>query len=490
MLTFSSSFFRALDSRVETAVGLIPSTRAASSLSSSSRTRSAITSRSPALSSRSADSSSGERPSDEPGVEPVRHRRPLLAPAPALLRPEPVERSRAGDLAEPGAGAAAARVEPAPVLERLLERVGGQVLGQRAVAGQVDEIGVHVVEMLLCGRGKGLPTRPVACGEASSPAHRVYAAGRRSVTGANLARMVHARVVGASPGGLVRPGRARGQSRADRARRRACRPRARPGRPDLARPLGQLLPRDAELDRPAAGRRLRRARSGRVHAAGRDRRLPRGLRRRRARARRSRRRRRRRVAMVSCCGPPPATSPPTSLVVATGTYRRPHLPPAAETLPASLMRLTVDDYRSPEGLPGRRRARRRQRPVGLPARGGAARGRPRGRARLRSRTVVAAAAGGRDLVWWLIESGFLDAGSTSLPGPEARLFANVLATGRGGGHDLHLRVLRDARRHPCGPLPRNRGRRRPASRPISLTASRGATTRYRQFAGLFAEARA
>ena len=66
MLTFSSSFFRALDSRVETAVGLIPSTRAASSLSSSSRMRSAITSRSPAESSRSAASSSGERPSANP----------------------------------------------------------------------------------------------------------------------------------------------------------------------------------------------------------------------------------------------------------------------------------------------------------------------------------------------------------------------------------------------------------------------------------------
>jgi putative flavoprotein involved in K+ transport len=51
--------------------------------------------------------------------------------------------------------------------------------------------------------------------------------------------------------------------------------------------------------------------------------------------------------------------------------------------------------------------------------------------------------GDRDFVWWLLESGFLDASVATLPSPEARLFANVLASGRGGGHDLHLRVLRD-----------------------------------------------
>ena len=49
--------------------------------------------------------------------------------------------------------------------------------------------------------------------------------------------------------------------------------------------------------------------------------------------------------------------------------------------------------------------------------------------------------GGRDLVWWLVETGFLEAPVDSLPAPEARLFANVLATGHGGGRDLHLRTL-------------------------------------------------
>jgi putative flavoprotein involved in K+ transport len=49
---------------------------------------------------------------------------------------------------------------------------------------------------------------------------------------------------------------------------------------------------------------------------------------------------------------------------------------------------------------------------------------------------------GRDLIWW-VSAGFLDAPLSSLPSPQARLFANQLRTGHGGGHDLHLRVLRD-----------------------------------------------
>ena len=49
--------------------------------------------------------------------------------------------------------------------------------------------------------------------------------------------------------------------------------------------------------------------------------------------------------------------------------------------------------------------------------------------------------GDHDFVWWLYESGFLEATVESLPEPKARLWANVLATGRDGGHDLHLRTL-------------------------------------------------
>jgi putative flavoprotein involved in K+ transport len=49
---------------------------------------------------------------------------------------------------------------------------------------------------------------------------------------------------------------------------------------------------------------------------------------------------------------------------------------------------------------------------------------------------------GHDLLWWLVESGFMDQAAESLPSPAARLISNPLATGHGGGHDLDLRPLR------------------------------------------------
>jgi putative flavoprotein involved in K+ transport len=130
-----------------------------------------------------------------------------------------------------------------------------------------------------------------------------------------------------------------------------------------------------------------------------------------------------------------------AVVVATGTYRRPHLPPAASGLPPHLV-LTLDDYRSPAALPDgavlvvgsgqsgcqiAEELHEAGREVVLAC----------GRAPWFPRRVA-----GRDLLWWALETGFLDAPADSLPAPEARLFANVLASGHGGGHDLHLRVLR------------------------------------------------
>ncbi len=48
---------------------------------------------------------------------------------------------------------------------------------------------------------------------------------------------------------------------------------------------------------------------------------------------------------------------------------------------------------------------------------------------------------GRDVVDWLVESGFMDQTLADLPSPAARLGANPQATGKGGGHDLHTRTL-------------------------------------------------
>jgi putative flavoprotein involved in K+ transport len=132
-----------------------------------------------------------------------------------------------------------------------------------------------------------------------------------------------------------------------------------------------------------------------------------------------------------------------SLVLATGAFQRPHRPAGADTLPNHVVQLDVDEYWSPEDLPqggvlivgsgqtgcqiaeelyhaGRR--------VALAC----------GRAPWAPRRIA-----DRDLVWWLLESGFMDGTVDSLPSPRARLAANVLATGHDGGHDLNLRTLRE-----------------------------------------------
>jgi putative flavoprotein involved in K+ transport len=130
-----------------------------------------------------------------------------------------------------------------------------------------------------------------------------------------------------------------------------------------------------------------------------------------------------------------------TVVLATGAYQRPHRPAAAATLPADLLQIDVDDYRNPDTLPAgpvlvvgsgqsgcqiAEELHRAGRDVHLAC----------GRAPWGPRRI-----GDRDLVWWALESGFLDAHVSSLPDPGARLVANVVATGQGGGHDLHLRTL-------------------------------------------------
>lgn len=130
-----------------------------------------------------------------------------------------------------------------------------------------------------------------------------------------------------------------------------------------------------------------------------------------------------------------------AVVLATGTYQRPFLPPGHETLPASLPVLTLKDYRSPDSVPPGRvlvvgsgqsgcqlveEMVEAGRDVVLSC----------GRAPWTPRRL-----GDHDIVWWLAESGFLDAAVTSLPTPDARLGGNITATGHGGGHDLTLRTL-------------------------------------------------
>ena len=131
-----------------------------------------------------------------------------------------------------------------------------------------------------------------------------------------------------------------------------------------------------------------------------------------------------------------------NLVVSTGAYQKPYLPPGSDTLPGQLKILDSTGYSEPSALPegdvlivgsgqtGSQIAEELSetgRRVVLSC----------GRAPWGPRRI-----GDHDLMWWLIESDFLDVDATTLP-PEARLFANIQASGHKGGHDLHFRVLAD-----------------------------------------------
>jgi putative flavoprotein involved in K+ transport len=130
-----------------------------------------------------------------------------------------------------------------------------------------------------------------------------------------------------------------------------------------------------------------------------------------------------------------------TVVLATGAYQRPHRPAGASTLPSDLPQIDVGNFQNERTLPSGRvlvvgsgqsgcqiaeELCEAGREVFLSC----------GRAPWAPRRV-----GDRDIVWWAIETGFMDVPVASLPDPGARLAANILATGHGGGHDLHLRTL-------------------------------------------------
>jgi putative flavoprotein involved in K+ transport len=131
-----------------------------------------------------------------------------------------------------------------------------------------------------------------------------------------------------------------------------------------------------------------------------------------------------------------------TVVLSTGAYQRPHRPAGAATLPSDLLQLDVEEYRNPAELPSGRvlvvgsgqsgcqiaeELHESGREVFLAC----------GRAGWAPRRLS-----DRDLFWWLRETGDLDDPLSSLPSADARLAANLQATGHGGGHDLHYRTLR------------------------------------------------
>jgi pyridine nucleotide-disulfide oxidoreductase len=130
-----------------------------------------------------------------------------------------------------------------------------------------------------------------------------------------------------------------------------------------------------------------------------------------------------------------------TLIASTGAFQRAHVPSAMATLPDDLTVLDATTYRRPEDVPdggvlivgsGQTGAQLAEelhddgRDVVLAC----------GRAPWMPRRI-----GDHDLVWWLVETGFLDDRLEDLPDPAMRLTSNPLTTGHGGGRDLHYRTL-------------------------------------------------
>lgn len=172
-----------------------------------------------------------------------------------------------------------------------------------------------------------------------------------------------------------------------------------------------------------------------------------------------------------------------AVVVATGAYQRPHRPPAAAALPDGLLQLDVDDYRNERQLP--------RGPV-LVVGSGQSGCQIAEELHEAGREVFLACGkapwaprrlGGRDLIWWAAETGFLDMTVESLPTPGARLGGNVLVTGHGGGRDLNLRTLRDRGVILAGRFLGATGRRARFAPDLAETAAWG-DERHGQFMGL------
>ena len=130
-----------------------------------------------------------------------------------------------------------------------------------------------------------------------------------------------------------------------------------------------------------------------------------------------------------------------AVVVCTGAYQRPHRPEVAAGFPREMLVIDAEAYRSPAALP----------PGKVLVVGSGQTGCQISEELHESGREVFLACGrapwlprrpgGRDIVTWLKETTFFDTPLSALPSPAARLGANLLVTGRGGGHDLHYRTL-------------------------------------------------
>jgi len=129
------------------------------------------------------------------------------------------------------------------------------------------------------------------------------------------------------------------------------------------------------------------------------------------------------------------------VVLASGGYQKPHRPPAAAQLPASLYVIDAEEYTTPGALP----------PGPVLVVGSGQTGCQLSEELVESGRDTHLACGrapwiprrldGRDTWKWVVETRFIEMTLADLPSPLARLGANPQASGCRGGHDLHYRTL-------------------------------------------------
>jgi putative flavoprotein involved in K+ transport len=132
-----------------------------------------------------------------------------------------------------------------------------------------------------------------------------------------------------------------------------------------------------------------------------------------------------------------ATVEAANVVMATGLYQQPKIPPISANLPVEVQQLHSSEYRNPAALP----------PGAVLVVGSAQSGAQIAEELCQSGRRVYLSVGGsgrgprryrgKDIVWWLDKTGFLVT-VDELPSPEAKFAASVQASGKDGGHTINL----------------------------------------------------
>lgn len=130
-----------------------------------------------------------------------------------------------------------------------------------------------------------------------------------------------------------------------------------------------------------------------------------------------------------------------NVVIATGLYQRPKLPPFARDLSPNILQLHSGQYRNPDRLP----------PGAVLVVGSAQSGCQIAEELYQSGRKVYLATGttgraprryrGKDIFEWLELTHFLDRTADQLPSSKAKFIANPQVSGKNGGHSLNLHVF-------------------------------------------------